>query len=258
LNLTRETHDIWDANAEWWADRIGEGNHFQLQIVNPATERLLDLKPGERVLDIACGNGAFARRMAGLGAQVVAFDFSERFIAWARKRSIETGDNILDATNESQLLTLGERRFDAAVSNMALMDISTITPLLAAVARLLEPNGRFVFSVPHPSFNSNAMTLVAEREDRGGDLVTTHALKVTDYLHVAPGKGLGILGQPQAHYYFHRPLNALFGECFRAGFVLDGLEEPLDPAPPQPDRPFAWQNLRGIPPALVARMRLLP
>ena len=258
--LTRETQAIWDENAEWWADRISDGNQFQLKIVNPPTERLLNLQPGERVLDIACGNGAFARHLARLGAKVVAFDFSERFIAWARERSAETGDNItyhvLDATDEAQLLTLGERRFDAAVCNMALMDMTIISPLLSALAQLLKPSGRFVFSVMHPCFNSNAASILAEEQQRNGEVITTHAIKVTDYLRLAPAKGLGIIGQPQPHYYFHRPLSVLFSECFRAGFVLDGLEEPADPGEPTPERPFSWENLPGIPPALVARMRL--
>ena len=260
LALTRETQAIWDGNAEFWADYIGEGNQFQLEIVNPPTERLLDLKPGERVLDVACGNGPFARRMAQAGAEVVAFDFSERFIAWARRRSAETGDNIeyhvLDATDEAQLLTLGERRFEAAVCNMALMDMTTIDPLLAALARLLKPGGRFVFSVMHPCFNSTAMRFTAEQHEQGGEVITTYAVKVTDYLGLAPAKGLGIRGQPRPHYYFHRPLSVLFGACFRAGFVLDGLEEPADPSGPNPQRPFSWANLPGIPPAIVARLRL--
>lgn len=258
--LTPETWAIWDGNAEWWADYIGEGNQFQIEIVNPPTDRLLDLRPGERVLDIACGSGPFARRMARLGAEVVAFDFSERFIARARALSAEAGARIdyrvLDATDEAQLLTLGAQVFDAAVCNMALMGMTTIAPLLSALARLLKAGGRFVFSVTHPAFNTTAVSLLAEREDRGGELVTTYALKVTDYLDLAPAKGIGIVGQPRPHYYFHRPLGVLFGECFRAGFVLDGLEELRDPAGPDPARPFSTRNLPGIPPALVARMRL--
>lgn len=258
--LTEETRAIWDGNAAWWADSIGEGNSFQLEIVNPPTERLLALRPGERVLDVACGNGAFARRLARAGAEVVAFDFSERFIARAREHDRATDDRIayhvLDATDEAGLLTLGERRFDAAVCNMALMDVTDIAPLLAALARLLKPGGRFVFSVSHPCFNSTATSLVAEEENRDGELVTTYAVKVAGYLGLAPARGLGIVGQPRPHLYFDRPLSALLGAGFRAGFVLDGLEEPGDPIGPDPARPFSWRNLPGIPPAIIARLRL--
>jgi 2-polyprenyl-3-methyl-5-hydroxy-6-metoxy-1,4-benzoquinol methylase len=258
-DLAPETQAIWETNADWWAAYIGEGNQFQLEIVNPPTERLLALRPGERVLDIACGSGPFARRMARLGAAVVAFDFSARFIARARALSDgavrEIDYRVLDATDEAALLTLGARTFDAAVCNMALMDMAAIEPLLAALTQLLKPGGRFVFSVQHPCFNNNAVSFVAEQADQAGELVTTYAIKMDDYLNVVPGKGLGIRGQPAPHYYFHRPLSALLGACFRAGFVLDGLEEPPDPAGPNPARPFSTQNLPGIPPALVARVR---
>jgi SAM-dependent methyltransferase len=199
--------------------------------------------------------------MAKLGADVTAFDFSARFIAWARRRSEETGDaityHVLDAADEAQLLTLGERHFDAAVCNMALMDMTTVAPLLTALSRLLKVGGRFVFSLPHPSFNSNAVRWTAELEDRAGELTTTYAVTVHDYLHVPAGKGAGFAGQPQPHYYFHRPLSVLFNACFAAGFVLDGLEEPADPTPPDRQRPFGMQNRPGIPAAIVARMRLL-
>jgi 2-polyprenyl-3-methyl-5-hydroxy-6-metoxy-1,4-benzoquinol methylase len=259
-DLAPETQAIWETNAEWWAAYIGEGNQFQLDIVNPPTERLLALQPGERVLDVACGSGPFARRMARLGAAVVAFDFSARFIARARELSDAAGlaidYRVLDATDEAALLTLGARTFDAAVCNMALMDMAAIEPLLAALAQLLKPGGRFVFSVQHPCFNNNAVSFVAEQADQAGELVTTYAMKLADYLNVAPGKGLGIRGQPAPHYYFHRPLSALLGACFRAGFVLDGLEEPSDPAGPDLARPLSPRNLPGIPPALVARVYL--
>ena len=46
------------------------------------------MQPGERVLDAACGNGLYARKLAALGADVVAFDFSEQLIALAREREL--------------------------------------------------------------------------------------------------------------------------------------------------------------------------
>lgn len=264
----RETYEIWNSNADWWADRIGEGNRFQLEILNPPTERLLDLRPGERVLDIACGNGPFSRRMARAGAEVVAFDFSERFIERARERSAETGDaityHVLDATDEASLLgrlgglpLLGEGSFDAAVCNMGLMDIVEIAPLLSALSHLLRPGGRFVYAIPHPCFHSTATSIVGEQIDDHGELVTQWAVKVRDYLGLKAQRGIGIIGQPQPHWYFDRPLGAVFGECFRNGFALDGFEELPSPPGGEPARPFSFETVPGIPIALVARMRLV-
>jgi 2-polyprenyl-3-methyl-5-hydroxy-6-metoxy-1,4-benzoquinol methylase len=81
-----EVRHAWDQNAAFWDARMGEGNDFVELLSWPVTETLLALQPGERVLDVACGNGLTSRRMAASGAEVVAFDFSERMIAHARQR----------------------------------------------------------------------------------------------------------------------------------------------------------------------------
>lgn len=261
--LVPETQAIWDSKAEFWDDRMGEGNRFQLVLIGPATERLLALRPGERVLDIACGNGVFARRLASLGARVTATDFSPRFLELARARSqpgVEIDYRLADATDEEQLAALGEGEFDAVVCNMALMDMPVIDPLFRAGRRLLRPGGRLVFAVPHPAFNSNDTTHVMELEDRAGEVVETRSIKVRGYLHVPPGKGAGIVGEPAPHWYFHRPLAELLGACFAAGLVVDGLDEPAFPPAPEPQGstiPFSWINLTDFPPVLVVRARSL-
>ena len=68
--LSEDNRRIWDTNAFWWDDKIGDGNAFQEVLIEPAMERLLEIRPGDRVLDIACGAGRFARHMAELGATV--------------------------------------------------------------------------------------------------------------------------------------------------------------------------------------------
>jgi 2-polyprenyl-3-methyl-5-hydroxy-6-metoxy-1,4-benzoquinol methylase len=259
--LVHETQQIWDQKADFWDENMGEGNQFHLQLVAPAVERLLQPQPGEVILEVACGNGVMSRQLARHGVQVVATDFSARFLERAQARTVEHAERIeyrlIDATDTVQLLTLGERRFDAAVCTMALMDMPVIQPLLDGLRRLLKPGGRFIFAVPHPCFNSNATRMIAEEEDRGGTLTATFALKLTDYLDVPPGKGTGMSGEPVPHYYFHRPLQMLFGACFNAGFVLDGLEEPALIPAERGRRLFAWDNFPHIPPVLAARMRLL-
>ena len=208
--LTPDTQAVWERNACWWDEQVGEGNAFQKQLVGPATERLLGPQPGQHILDLACGNGVFSRRLAALGTRVLACDFSPSFLEWARARTVEHSERVeyrlVDLTDKRQLLALGERRFDAAVCGMALMDMAAITPLLEGLCVLLKPGGRFVFSVLHPCFNTTGCTMVAEREDRDGELRTTHAVQVKRYLSLGPAKGVGIPGQPVPHYYFDRPL----------------------------------------------------
>jgi 2-polyprenyl-3-methyl-5-hydroxy-6-metoxy-1,4-benzoquinol methylase len=191
---------------------------------------------------------------------VVACDFSTALIERARARTLEHVDQVdyrvVDATDTAQLLALGVGQYDAAVCNMALMDMAAIDPLYAALRQLLKPGGRFVFSIMHPCFNTSGTTFLAEWEDRDGMPVTTLSVRVTQYLGLRPARGLALAEQPVPHYYFHRPLHALLGAAFRAGFVLDGLEErAFGPELAEPHKLLNWTNYQDIPPVLVCRLR---
>ena len=260
-DLHSDAVEAWEALADWWNDTTGEADTFHRKLVIPATDRLLALRPGERVLDVACGNGGYSRHLAGQGAEVVAFDASPRFVELAKQRTTEQSDRIsylhIDGTDRAAMLALGERAYDAAVCKMALMDMAATHPLVSTLAELLKPGGRFVFSVLHPAFNSTGTSLCAEEATtEGGELIVHRAVKVMRYLEPESRKGIGIPGQPHPHHYFHRPLSVLLNTCFEAGFVLDGIEEPAFGADDEGSRELAWARFKGIPPVLVVRMRL--
>lgn len=262
-DANRETQEAWNVNADFWDERMDEGNDFVEVLEWPAVERLLQLRPGERVLDIACGNGLTSRRMARMGAEVVAFDFAPQMIAHAKRRTSPEDGRItylvLDATDEAALLALGEGQFDAALCNMGLFDMAEIRPLMRALARLLRPGGRFVFSAMHPCFNNPSVTHMGEMTDREGTMETLYSVKVFGYMTPKTARGLAIVGQPKPHLYFHRPLQDLLGAGFEAGLVMDGLEErAFDPSHPQGRSPLGWSGAYSeIPPVLVARLRRL-
>ncbi len=261
--LNSESRRIWDRNAEWWDDRIGDGNAYQVELIEPAQEQLVKIEPGTTVLDVACGAGRFARRMAGMGAHVVAFDFSERFIERAKQRTPADVTNIEyhvgDATNEAQLLAFGPKRFDGAVATMALMDVADIAPLFQALAQLLKPGGWFVFSVMHPCFETAERRMFIEMdEDSQGRIRRRGGVTVLKYLTPCSTLGEGIVGQPEPHHYFHRPLSVLFAAGFKSGFVVDGLLEPGFEPGRGDGRSLGTENMPEIPPILVARMRLVP
>jgi len=254
--LNQETHQAWEQNAAYWDARMGEGNDFVELLLWPALSRLLQVRPDWRVLDVACGNGLFSRRLAALGADVTAFDFSSEMIAHARHRSRDPWIDyrVLDATDEQALLGLGQGRYDAAMSSMALMDIADIDPLLCVLPRLLIPGGRFVFSVMHPCFNQEDAIMMSELGDRGQVI---YSVKVSGYLTPTIRHGQALTGQPADQLYFHRSLQELLGVCFRHGFVLDGLLEPAFlPGHLPGSNPLGWSGaFSQFPPALVCRLR---
>jgi 2-polyprenyl-3-methyl-5-hydroxy-6-metoxy-1,4-benzoquinol methylase len=239
---------------------MGEGNNFHKSLIEPNQLRLLNIRGGEVVLDAACGNGQFARKLADLGAHVVGVDASERMIANACRRSQGYENRIeyrlIDCTDRQNLLTLGERRFNHVVCTMALMDMVQIEPLISASARLLMPGGCFVFSLLHPCFNSGITKQGMERHDIGGELVEEYFVRVSRYLPSITTKGFAMLGQPVPQLYFHRSLSELFQQFFSAGFVLDGLTEPSFGAKAVRQKMFEMV-IQEIPPALVARMRVV-
>jgi SAM-dependent methyltransferase len=197
--------------------------------------------------------------MAALGASVVAFDYSIRFLARARERTVESAAieyHQADASDAEGLLALGANRFDKAVCTMALMDMPEIRPLIAALPRLLKPGGVFVFSVLHPCFHSAAIQRFAElHEEEAGRHVMRSGVKISSYLSPFARKSEGIIGQPEAQWLFHRPISALFRCGFEAGFAVDGFEEPGFPTAESPGAGVRWNDMPDIPPVLVVRMK---
>lgn len=258
------TRVAWEANAAFWDERMGEGNDFVNVLTWPPTERFLSIQPGQRVLDIACGNGLTSRRLAALGAKVVACDFSAPLIERARQRG--TGQNadityhVVDATDFDALMTLDAEAgpFDAALCAMALFDMATIEPLFRALVHRLKPGAPFVFSLIHPAFNSPYAAHVAEMEDREGQVYEQYAIRMRGYMTPLTANGAAIFGQPEPQLYFHRPLQDILAAGFAQGMVVDALEERAFPPDHPQRRPLGWGGkFSEFPAAMVVRMRTL-
>ena len=270
-DLNRETREAWEMNAEVWDNRMADdGNDFFNILCWPALASFLtasttlstSLKPDSHILDIACGNGLTTRRLAELGAQVTAFDFSSNLIEKAKVRTARYASSItyhvIDATDESQLLSLGEGKYDSALSNMALFDMANIETLFQTLPKLLKPNGTFIFSITHPAFNNASSAHVVEETDDHGEMKIVYSIKVSRYMTPHHQRGLALHNQPKPQVYFERPLQYYLNLCFKNGFVLDGFEERAFPPETPQSHPLGWGGkFSELPAVIVARMRLV-
>lgn len=122
-----------------------------LSALQPATEIVLDragLRPGQRVLDVACGSGVLtveAWRKVTDSGEVIGSDISESMLAIARERAPACRFVRADAQDLAALLPHGH--FDAVLCGMGLMYLPDPETALSSTMRLLRADGRLVASV---------------------------------------------------------------------------------------------------------------
>jgi SAM-dependent methyltransferase len=124
------------AQQSWEAERYAEAGAFVPVLGLPVVE-LLDPWPGERILDLGCGDGVLSERIAAAGATVVAVDAAPDLIAAATARGLDA--RLMDG----QKLPFAAE-FDVVFSNAALHWMRDAEAVIAGVKRALKPGGRFV------------------------------------------------------------------------------------------------------------------
>ena len=121
----------------WDPERYARNARFVADLGAPVLE-LLAARPGERILDLGCGDGALTIKLVELGCEVVGVDASALQIEAAKKVGLNA--HVMNGEN----LTF-ENEFDAVFSNAALHWMRNAPDkVITGVHRALKPGGRFV------------------------------------------------------------------------------------------------------------------
>ena len=121
-------------------------------------------RPGERILDVGCGDGVLTAELRDMGADIVGVDSSEDFIAAAQARGLDA--RIMDGED----LRFGPE-FDAVFSNAALHWMPQADAVASGICRALKHPGRFVAEFGgHGNVAAIVTAMRAIGIRRGGDL----------------------------------------------------------------------------------------
>lgn len=211
----------WGNVADWYDVYLEETeDSYQKQVILPNLLRILDLKPDEKIIDVACGQGFFTREFAKTGAKAVGADISKELIELAQKRSSK--DILFYAAPAHKLSFVRNAEFDAATIVLAIQNIENAGEVFAEINRVLKPKGRLAIVINHPAFR------IPKQSSWGWDDESkTQYRRIDGYLS---GGKVPILMHPgkeksEKTFSYHRSLQDFFKLLGRSGFAVTRLEE---------------------------------
>lgn len=194
-----------------WASQYDEDGNPLISLEEEFFGDLTGAVVGKRVIDIGCGTGRHAIRLARAGADVVGVDFSEGMLERARSKAGNTGVRFV-RHDIGTALPFGSASFDVVMCCLVMDHIHELVPLFGEMARLCRQRGRIVVTVMHPAMSLRGVRAryidpaTGERVHLSGADNT-----IADYVNSAVGAGLVLdrIGE-------HAPSESVLGRCPRA------------------------------------------
>ncbi|MEI6660131.1 MAG: class I SAM-dependent methyltransferase [bacterium] len=210
----------WNKVASWYDEVLKDDDSYQAQVVVPNLVRVLGLKPGEKVYDLACGQGYFANIFMKNGAKVVGSDLSKNLIETA-KASVKGVDFYVSPAHKAPFLK--DKSIDTIVIVLAIQNIENVNEVLAECSRILRSGGRVVLVLNHPAF----------RVPQGSDWYFADGVQYRTIGKYLSESRISIDMNPGERdpkkkvktITFHRPLQYYIKLFAKNGFAITRLEE---------------------------------
>ncbi|MFA6158405.1 MAG: methyltransferase domain-containing protein [Candidatus Paceibacterota bacterium] len=210
----------WGGVAGWYDDVVNDDDSYQGKVILPNIIRIMAPEKGKSVLDLACGQGVFARALAAKGARVTGIDIAPELIRIAQKHAGHNEEYFVSPADNIGIFRDGS--FDDAMTILAIQNIEHAAKAFREVSRTLKPKGRFIVVLNHPAFRIPGKTswgwdIAVGSQYRRVDEYLSESRKAIDMHPGTPQKDLT--------YSFHRPLQNYSKMLANAGFAILRIEE---------------------------------
>lgn len=208
----------WGKVASWYDDYLSNPDSYQEKVVLPNLMRVVSPKKGERILDLACGQGFFSGKFSEVGARVTGADISSELIAKARARLRDIDFEVAPAHK----LPFKDASFDTVICVLAIQNIAEMDQTFVECKRVLKPHGRFVMVINHPAFRVPQLSdwIFDEKTKMQGRVVNKYLSEIKTKIDMHPGAL-----KKTYTVSFHRPLQVFVKLLSKQGFAITKLEE---------------------------------
>lgn len=209
----------WQKVSKWYGSIVGEKGHFFHQtLVIPNCLRLLNLRSGDKVLDIACGQGVLGRKVP---KEVIytGFDASKSLIDEAKKTDKNPKHKYFtaDATR-----SISEKGYNKATILLALQNIKEADKAIKNVSDALIKGGELLIVLNHPSFRIPRQS--SWEEDKTNKMqyrrINRYMTPMEIPINMHPGKE-----NSPITWSFHHPLQDYSKYLFENNFLIEKIEE---------------------------------
>jgi ubiquinone/menaquinone biosynthesis C-methylase UbiE len=208
----------WGKVADWYDNLVENENSYQSKLILPNLIRLLEIKKGETVVDLACGQGFFAGEFSKLGARVIGVDISPELINLAKQdKSVE-----YHVSPAHKLDFLQNQSAEKVLIVLSLQNIENAQEVITEVSRVLKPKGRLFIVLNHPTFRIPKASAWGWDEGRKIQFrkLDSYISESSEQIQMHPGD------KPwEKTISFHRPLQFYFKTLNKNGFFVSKLEE---------------------------------
>lgn len=210
----------WGGVAHWYDALLAGDDTYQARVILPNLLRVMAIKKGEKVLDLACGQGFFTRAFHKEGAVATGVDLGKQLVLIAKKESPKDIQYVAHSAEDLSIFQDGS--FEKISIVLAIQNIEAPHKVFKECARVLVPGGKLFVVLNHPAFripkaSSWGYDDVAKSQYRRIDSYMSES-KVE--IEMNPSKKGGA-----TTVSFHRPLQYYFKTLANNGFVVARLEE---------------------------------
>lgn len=211
----------WGKVAPWYDKIVGStGHYYHEHVIFPHLKKIILPKNGDKILDIGCGQGVYAKLLSQ-NVSYVGIDLAKELITKARLTDKNKAHEyyVADATKP---LPVADSSFDYVLSILAIQNMRDPQAAIDNMAKALKPGGSLVCVLNHPAFRIPRQSSweIDERSKLEYRRINRYMTPIEIPINTHPGQK-----NSPVTWSYHHPISYFVESITKSGCVITGLEE---------------------------------